>query len=79
MPTRSRNLVDSYNTELIADRVWCWRAQVQLATVEWVGWFNQNRLHEGGSSDARCGTISMICEPWCPAPPRPSSSFQSRK
>jgi hypothetical protein len=30
---------------LIADRVWISRAQVEIATVEYVGWFNHDRLH----------------------------------
>jgi transposase InsO family protein len=34
------------HTELIADRVWRTRAQLELAIVEWVGWFNHARLHE---------------------------------
>lgn len=41
----AESFVDSYKTELIADRVWCSRAQVELATVEWVAWFNHDRLH----------------------------------
>jgi len=42
----AESFVDSYKTELIADRVWRSRAQLELATVEWVGWFNHQRLHE---------------------------------
>jgi putative transposase len=42
----AESFVDSYKTELIADRVWCSRTQVELATVEWVAWFNHDRLHE---------------------------------
>jgi putative transposase len=42
----AESFVDSYKTELIADRVWRARAQLELATVEWVGWFNHDRLHE---------------------------------
>jgi putative transposase len=42
----AESFVDSYKTELIADRVWRSRAQLELATVEWVGWFNHDRLHE---------------------------------
>jgi hypothetical protein len=42
----AESFVDSYKTELIADRVWCSRAQVELATVAYVGWFNHERLHE---------------------------------
>jgi putative transposase len=41
----AESFVDSYKTELIADRVWVSRAQVDLATVEYVGWFNHDRLH----------------------------------
>ncbi|MGA8718179.1 MAG: IS3 family transposase, partial [Solirubrobacteraceae bacterium] len=42
----AESFVDSYKTELIADRVWRSRAQLELATVEYVGWFNHDRLHE---------------------------------
>ncbi len=41
----AESFVDSYKTELIADRVWCSRAQLELATVRWVAWFNHDRLH----------------------------------
>jgi putative transposase len=42
----AESFVDSYKIELIADRVWRSRAQLELATVEYVGWFNHARLHE---------------------------------
>jgi putative transposase len=42
----AESFVDSYKTELIADRVWCSRAEVELATVTYVSWFNHDRLHE---------------------------------
>jgi putative transposase len=42
----AESFVDSYKTELIHDRVWRSRAQLELATVEYVGWFNNDRLHE---------------------------------
>lgn len=42
----AESFVDSYKTELIADRVWRSRVQLELATVEYVGWFNHERLHE---------------------------------
>jgi transposase InsO family protein len=42
----AESFVDSYKTELIADRVWQSRVQLELATVEWVAWFNDRRLHE---------------------------------
>jgi putative transposase len=41
----AESFVDSYKTELISDRVWRSRTQVELATVEWVAWFNHDRLH----------------------------------
>jgi putative transposase len=42
----AESFVDSFKTELIADRVWRTRPQLELATVEYVGWFNNARLHE---------------------------------
>jgi putative transposase len=42
----AESFVDSFKTELITDRVWSTRSQLELAVVEYVGWFNQARLHE---------------------------------
>ena len=42
----AESFVDSLKTELIADRVWRTRSGLELAAVEWLGWFNQVRLHE---------------------------------
>ena len=42
----AESFVDSYKTELISDRVWRTRSQLELATVEYIGWFNHDRLHE---------------------------------
>ena len=41
----AESFVDTFKTELISDRVWRTRAQLELAIVEWVGWYNQRRLH----------------------------------
>jgi putative transposase len=41
----AESFVDTFKTELIADRVWRTRSQVELAIVEWVGWYNTRRLH----------------------------------
>jgi putative transposase len=41
----AESFVDSFKTELIADRVWRTRAQLELAIVEYVSWFNNDRLH----------------------------------
>ena len=42
----AESFVDSFKTELINDRIWCTRTQLELATVEYIGWFNYDRLHE---------------------------------
>jgi len=42
----AESFVDSFKTELIADRVWRSRSQLELAIVEYLGWFNTARLHE---------------------------------
>jgi putative transposase len=42
----AESFVDSFKTELIADRVWRTRLQLEVAIVEYIGWFNHNRLHE---------------------------------
>lgn len=42
----AESFVDSFKTELIADRVWRTRSQLELSIVEWVGWYNARRLHE---------------------------------
>ncbi|MDP9144892.1 MAG: IS3 family transposase, partial [Actinomycetota bacterium] len=35
-----------FKTELIADRIWVSFQSLELAIVEYVGWFNLDRLHE---------------------------------
>jgi putative transposase len=42
----AESFVDSFKTELISDRVWRTRSQLELAIVEYVAWFNTVRLHE---------------------------------
>src|SRR5918912_503638 len=41
----AESFVDTFKTELIADRVWRTKTQLELAIVEWIGWFNTVRLH----------------------------------
>src|SRR6266581_4007982 len=36
----AESFVDSFKTELIADRLWRTRPQLELAVVQYVGWFN---------------------------------------
>src|SRR4051794_14656981 len=42
----AESFIDSFKTELIADRVWQTRSQLELAVVEYIGWFNHDRLHQ---------------------------------
>jgi putative transposase len=42
----AESFVDSFKVELIKDRVWQTRQQLELAVVEYLGWFNNARLHE---------------------------------
>lgn len=41
----AESFLDSFKTELIADRVWRSRSQLELAVVEYIGWYNGARLH----------------------------------
>jgi putative transposase len=41
----AESFVDSFKTELIRDRVWKTKSQLELAIVEYVAWFNNERLH----------------------------------
>ena len=56
----AESFVDSYKTELIADRVWCSRAQLELETAQWVGWFNRERLH-GSLGDIPPVEFEALC------------------
>ncbi len=42
----AESFVDTFKTELITDRVWKTATQLELAVVEYVGWFNEARLHQ---------------------------------
>jgi transposase InsO family protein len=42
----AERFVDSFKTELLTDRVWVSLQALELAIVEYVGWFNLDRLHE---------------------------------
>jgi putative transposase len=54
----AESFVDSFKTELIADRVWRTRSQLELAIVEYVAWFNDERLHE--SLDRPPGEVEAL-------------------
>jgi hypothetical protein len=42
----AESFVDSFKTELITDRVWRSRRQLELVVVKYIGWDNATRLHE---------------------------------
>jgi len=42
----AESFVDSFKTELISDRIWKTKTQLELTVVEYIGWFNEARLHE---------------------------------
>jgi putative transposase len=42
----AESFVDTFKTELITDRTWTSRSQLELAIVRYVAWFNNTRLHE---------------------------------
>jgi putative transposase len=42
----AESFVDSFKTELIADRVWRSRSELELAVVQYISWFNHDRLHQ---------------------------------
>jgi putative transposase len=52
----AESFVDTFKTELVADRSWRSRSQLELAVVEYVSWFNHERLHEslGDRSPVEC-------------------------
>jgi len=41
----AESFVDTFKTELLADRVWQSRDQLQFQIARWIGWYNQRRLH----------------------------------
>lgn len=53
----AESFVDSFKTELVADRVWRSRSELELAIVEWVGWYNHRR--RGDISRALKGGIAI--------------------
>jgi putative transposase len=42
----AESFVDTFKTELIADRSWRSRTQLELAVVSCIAWFNNDRLRE---------------------------------
>jgi putative transposase len=42
----AESFVDTFKTELITDRTWISRSQLEIAIVSYVAWFNNTRLHQ---------------------------------
>jgi putative transposase len=55
----AESFVDSFKTELIRDRVWRTRSQLELAIVEYVAWLNNERLH-GSLGDRPPGEVEAL-------------------
>ena len=56
----AESFVDSFKTELIADRAWAARSQLELAVVEYVAWFNNRattRSARGSDTEAERGGL----------------------
>jgi putative transposase len=58
----AESFVDTLKTELITDRVWRTRSQLELAIVEYLGWFNHARLHES-LADIPAAEFEALHEP----------------
>jgi putative transposase len=58
----AESFVDTFKTELIADRSWRSRTQLELAVVEYIAWFNNNRLHES-LGDVSPAEFESLCVP----------------
>jgi transposase InsO family protein len=70
----AESFVDCFKTELIADRVRRTRSQLELAVIEYIGWFNHDRLHQAPAAFRR--------PRWRPATlrgPRPISLSKPRE
>ena len=66
----SESFLDSYKTELIADRVWRTNAQLELETVTYVGWFNHAGCTPRSPTDRPSSTSAST---------RPASSSGSNR
>lgn len=68
----AESFVDSLKTELIADRVWRTRSQLELAIVEYVSWFNHERLHESLGDIPPVEMEALAAEQYVPLTPSPA-------
>jgi hypothetical protein len=80
----SESFVDTFKTELIKDRVWHSNQQLELAIVEWVAWFNNDRLHSAlrnrppAEIEAEWSLQNGVLEEPDPLRPRPTFWLMKR-
>jgi putative transposase len=79
----AESFVDSFKTELIRDRVWRSRSQLEIAIVEYIGWYNAARLQRASAMCRQANTSNSThsettlrsqertCEPPNPVPSDP--------
>lgn len=68
----AESFVDTLKTELIADRVWRTRSHLELAIVEYVSWFNHERLHESLGDIPPVEMEALSAEQYVPLTPSPT-------
>ncbi len=73
----AESFVDTLKTELIRDRVWQTRSQLELAIVEDLGWFNDSRLHESLGDLTPAEFEALYAPPVAPSIENTSSSKDS--
>lgn len=73
----AESFVDTFKTELIADRVWRTNTQLELAIVVWVSWFNSTRLHEslGDVPPDEFEALYAIPSGFLPSSPEPVGTY----
>jgi putative transposase len=64
----AESFVDSFKTELISDRVWRSRSQLELAIVEYLAWFNHERLHEALGDRPPAEVEALCASEYVPTP-----------
>jgi putative transposase len=64
----AESFVDSFKTELIADRVWRTRSQLELAIIEYVSWFNHHRLHQALGDRPPAEAEALYASKYVPTP-----------
>jgi len=72
----AESFVDSFKTELVTDRVWQSRSQLELAVVEWISWFNNDRLHESLGDIPPTEFEALRAERPSPSSARPPGSLR---